>query len=187
MARKDIGTGWDRNNRNAINDNFEELYEVFRNAGLNAKEAKKKAVEAILQSERTEKELSKAIFKGDSSPLAGQLSVGVDGTVYNSPQERLVKEQERVVFLLTNEIEERNIELQELKEQFNQIGDMTPQEAFPTLQDLENEYPIGKNGVFIVQEDGGWYYWGDSWKRGGNYQASPWDEFMTEQNESWVI
>lgn len=31
LARKEIGTGWDRNNRNAMNDNFEELFDGFTN------------------------------------------------------------------------------------------------------------------------------------------------------------
>ena len=43
--------------------------------------------------ERTQSELSQAILEGDSSPLAGQLSVGADGTVYeDGPQERFVSE-----------------------------------------------------------------------------------------------
>lgn len=33
MARKDIGTGWDRENRNAINDNFKELFEKVNDLG----------------------------------------------------------------------------------------------------------------------------------------------------------
>lgn len=39
MARKEIGAGWDRNNRNAINDNFEELYNVQDRAIAEATEA----------------------------------------------------------------------------------------------------------------------------------------------------
>lgn len=133
MARKDIGTGWDRDNRNAINDNFKELYE----SGLDGTKALEKAEEAVKTangtdekatealnksnqavetsqtskeisdradklSKRTQKELSQAILEGDSSPLGGQLSVGSDGTIYDDPQERLVKENEKVTSQLAD-------------------------------------------------------------------------------------
>ena len=65
---------------------------------------------------------------------------------------------------------------------------MTPRGAFSTLQDLESAYPNGAEGVFLVRENGHWYYWdGNAWTDGGVYQATPWDEFMTEQDEEWVI
>src|SRR5690625_56788 len=69
-----------------------------------------------------------------------------------------------------------------------QLGSMSPKGAFATLQELQNTYPDGAEGVFIVQESGDWYYWdGSAWTDGGEYQATPWDEFMTEQDEEWVI
>lgn len=75
-----------------------------------------------------------------------------------------------------------------LDNQLSQIGNMTPSEAFATLQDLESAYPNGAEGVYIVQSDGNWYFWnGSNWVVGGTYQAQPWDEFMTDQNEEWVI
>lgn len=75
-----------------------------------------------------------------------------------------------------------------LDNQLSQIGSMTPKGAYPTLQDLESEYPNGENGVFVVQENGHWYYWnGSNWTDGGDYQAQPWDEFMTEENQGWSV
>src|SRR5690625_8388 len=69
-----------------------------------------------------------------------------------------------------------------------QLGSMSPKGAFATLQELQNAYPNGSEGVFIVQESGDWYYWdGIEWVAGGVYQATPWGEFMTEPNEEWVI
>src|SRR5690625_4588347 len=71
--------------------------------------------------------------------------------------------------------------------QLYQIGNMTPKGAYTTLQELENAYPNGSEGVYIVQSEGHWYFWnGSSWTDGGLYQAMPWDEFMTEQDEEWV-
>lgn len=39
MARKDIGTSWDRETRNNMQDNFIELYDEYVGAGMDAKEA----------------------------------------------------------------------------------------------------------------------------------------------------
>lgn len=104
MARKEISGSWTRDDRNNLNDNFRELYNEYTAAGMNAAEARQKALEAVNESakakeiaERTSIELGQAILEGDSSPLAGQLSVGADGTIYSGgPQERLVKEHEKV-------------------------------------------------------------------------------------------
>lgn len=52
MARKDIGISWDRQNRNDINKNFEELYNEYTEAGANAKEARRIAGEALIKSEK---------------------------------------------------------------------------------------------------------------------------------------
>lgn len=96
LARKDIGTGWDRNNRNAINDNFKELYEEFRDAGLDAKEAMELAKRSHEHSDRISKELGNIVAEGDSSPLTSQLSVGASGIEYNDPQNRFVKEYDTI-------------------------------------------------------------------------------------------
>ena len=103
LARIDIHNLWDGNMRIAINENFKELYNEYIGAGLNAAEAREKALSAVMKSddamalsERTQKELSQAILEGDSSPLGGQLSVGADGTVYSDPQDRFVKEMNSV-------------------------------------------------------------------------------------------
>lgn len=99
MARREVTGNWTRDDRIAINENFRHLFEEYTGAGLNAKEAREKAHDAVMKSdealalsERTQKELSQAILEGDSSPLGGQLSVGADGTIYSNPQDRLVKE-----------------------------------------------------------------------------------------------
>lgn len=184
LARKDIGTGWDRNNRNAINDNFKELYDEFRDAGLNAKEAKNKAEEALRtqknikeiaeraektsheanssvrtaldvseqaknQSERTEKELSQAILEGDSSPLGGQLSVGHDGTVYDNPQERLIKENELIEKKLIDKANQSVVSEVITKQSlidFERFGLLKLPADFPkgVPFDLYREYPSGQ-------------------------------------------
>src|SRR5699024_2176253 len=59
--------------------------------------------------------------------------------------------------------------------------------AYNTLQDLIDTYPNGTQGIFLIQETGHWYYWNGEWSDGGIYQALPWEEFMTINNEEWVI
>lgn len=50
MSRKDITGNWTRDDRNAINNNFTELYREYVGAGLDAAEAKEKAIQAVADS-----------------------------------------------------------------------------------------------------------------------------------------
>ncbi len=58
--------------------------------------------------------------------------------------------------------------------QLSAIVSGTPKETFTTLKELENKYPSGAKGVFLVTENGYWYYWNDiskKWTDGGVYQG----------------
>lgn len=53
--------------------------------------------------------------------------------------------------------------------------DMSPTDSFGTLQELKQKYPNGQKGVYVIQENGKWYFWSELdevWKEGGVYQAS---------------
>ena len=53
--------------------------------------------------------------------------------------------------------------------------DMSPTDAFWTLDELKQKYPNGQKGVYVVQENGRWYFWSElenTWKDGGFYQAA---------------
>lgn len=53
--------------------------------------------------------------------------------------------------------------------------DMSPTDAFGTLDELKQKYPNGQKGVYVVQENGRWYFWSElenTWKDGGFYQAA---------------
>ncbi len=111
MARKDIGTGWNRENRNAINDNFVELFTEYIAAGLNASEAKQKALDALNISEQAKQtadsaestanlvqtQLDQVTGASTIDPAVEQMKVGSDGTIYNSPDERVRTEHQSVV------------------------------------------------------------------------------------------
>lgn len=52
--------------------------------------------------------------------------------------------------------------------------DMSPTDSFGNLSELQQKYPNGSPGVFVVQENGHWYFWNEmerQWKDGGAYQA----------------
>ncbi|MED5102433.1 SGNH/GDSL hydrolase family protein [Niallia circulans] len=82
--------------KDSLKSSFPKLNQAIDNANkaLNrVVNAENDSVEAKEIAERTQSELSQAILKGDSSPLAGQLSVGADGTIYkDGPQERFITE-----------------------------------------------------------------------------------------------
>jgi len=60
--------------------------------------------------------------------------------------------------------------------------------AFNTLQALESAFPNGTSGLFIVHADNSWYYWsGNKWSKGNEFETVPWADFMTTEGEEWVI
>lgn len=50
LAQREIGASWDRNTLNAIKENFNELFKEYTGAGLDAAEAKEKAIQAVADS-----------------------------------------------------------------------------------------------------------------------------------------
>lgn len=79
-------------------------------------------------------------------------------------------------------LDSEKVSRQELAEMTNGIT-----EVFETFEELEAEYPNGKEGLFLVVKDGHIYYWKDEWKDAGKYQSTDWLDYMTEQDEEWVI
>lgn len=55
--------------------------------------------------------------------------------------------------------------------QFATIVSGSPKGTYTTLAALKTAYPNGANGVFLVLEDGHWYYYASGWKDGGVYQG----------------
>jgi hypothetical protein len=102
MTRKDIGTQWDRDNRNAINDNFKDLFDMYRRSGLELNEAIEKAeqatVDALLAKEvagSTREEMLAIIREqtqnGDLAPEIAQARGGHEtvGERFNSVDSQL--------------------------------------------------------------------------------------------------
>lgn len=53
------------------------------------------------------------------------------------------------------------------------IGSASPKGTYGTLTDLQNAFPTGTTGIYVVTGDGKWYYWnGSAWAAGGQYQST---------------
>lgn len=66
--------------------------------------------------------------------------------------------------------------------QFASIVSGAPKGTFATLSALQSAYPNGTEGVFLVLENGHWYYYASGWKDGGMYQATQIeDESLTSE------
>jgi hypothetical protein len=95
LARKEIGSVWDRTNRNAMNENFKELYElknVADSAKADAEEALQSANYAKTKAESVQAQFNQVVIEGDSSVEAAQARVGADGTAYETLKDRLDSE-----------------------------------------------------------------------------------------------
>lgn len=60
----------------------------------------------------------------------------------------------------------------EVDSQFASIVSGAPKGTFATLAALQTAYPSGTEGVFLILENGHWYYYASGWKDGGMYQST---------------
>lgn len=57
-----------------------------------------------------------------------------------------------------------------VEDELSSVAQGSPKGVYATLSDLENAYPTGTAGIYVVQADGHWYYWnGSAWADGGAY------------------
>lgn len=69
----------------------------------------------------------------------------------------------------------------EVDDKVSQIVSGTPRGAYPTLSALQSAYPNGNDGVYVVTENGHWYYWFNSqWTSGGIYQGAAIDATLKQ-------
>lgn len=118
LARKDISTAWTRDNRNAINDNFKELYDApDRIEGLadeavlrsneaidTANVAKTTANSAETKAESVQEQFNQVVIEGDSSVEAAQARVTADGKTFTTLQERLNSSDSQLAERVTKEV-----------------------------------------------------------------------------------
>lgn len=61
----------------------------------------------------------------------------------------------------------------QLKNRLDSMATGSPRGAYATLAELQQAYPAGTTGIFVVQATGNWYWWnGSAWVAGGPFQAT---------------
>jgi len=72
------------------------------------------------------------------------------------------------------------------KQELANMGSASPKGTYATLSALQTAFPTGSTGIYVVAEDGKWYYWnGSAWTAGGVYQGTSYpklDENMVSLN-----
>lgn len=65
-----------------------------------------------------------------------------------------------------------NAQIANLSKYIQSAASGSPKGVYSTLSALQAAYPSGTNGIYVVSENGHWYYWNDTaWTDGGVYQA----------------
>lgn len=69
---------------------------------------------------------------------------------------------------------------------FENLGQLEVKGSYSSVSDLTNAYPSGTTGLFEV--GGSLYAWnGSEWKKVFELEVMPWADFLTEQDEEWVV
>ena len=174
MAQKIIKSPVDDNSLNSANHNFTELY--------NMKNALQTQInDLVLDAGKSDQEVAQA--RGGHKVLADRLNE-TDSQLANKANKDEVSElasgKADIIYV--------NGELQLINEKINSLDGLEFKGGFDTLQQLENAYPNGTSGLFVVGDY--WYYWNASdggWSRGNKLETTPWADFTTTQDEEWVV
>lgn len=180
--------------KDSLNDGRKKLNEAIKDSDkalTDSQQALLKAVESMNLSERTQKELNEAILEGDSSPLAGQLSVGADSTVYDGPQERLIAEYEKTNRQLADKVDQAVFNKTESKIFFYGDNkelfsiDITEASNFNAVQEyIDSLVSDGFiEGITLADESV------TRSKLSIDLQevVNDWESMLTEQDEEWVV
>ncbi|WP_194190387.1 hypothetical protein [Clostridium chrysemydis] len=75
---------------------------------------------------------------------------------------------------LQNQVNSVSSQLSEkaTKKELQAVASGSPKAIFNTLLDLKNAFPLGNSNIYLVLENGNWYYWNTEWISGGIYQSS---------------
>lgn len=72
-----------------------------------------------------------------------------------------------------NNINSLSNSINDLDNKISSVASGSPAGAFATLDDLKNSQTTDKTKIYVVQENGNWYYFnGSDWVSGGVYQAT---------------
>lgn len=103
----------------------------------------------------------------------------VDKLIINNPQPSEIIDARGKFRLLRDRLEAMGTDIDskatraELENKLSKVANGSPRGVFPTVADLISTFPIGDNHIYVVTENGNWYYWdGSAWMSGGIYQST---------------
>ena len=71
-----------------------------------------------------------------------------------------------------NVLENNKADVEYVDTKVNAVASGAPKGVYNTLSELQSAKPSGDSNIYVVSEDGCWYYWeGSSWNKGGVYQG----------------
>lgn len=127
-------------------------------------------------------ELVAARTKEDATtyPTLGERLNGIDSSLADIPNQEFITEKAKQVDLdITNSnisnLQSTKADQSFVDSQFASIVSGAPKGTYTDLLALKSAYPTGAEGIFLVLEDGHWYYWNGTtteWTDGGVYQAT---------------
>ena len=69
-----------------------------------------------------------------------------------------------------------------LRKELEAIKEASPKGVYENLTELRNAYPNGADGIYVVSDNGNWYFWnGSIWESGGVYQGKTLSENEIEK------
>jgi len=162
VAVKDVGTNWNRDTRNIIDENDKNLQRQINDLVLGSGDSNAE----VAQARGGEPTLNDRLDKQDS---------------------KVNSNQEAINSLTLNKAEK--LEVENLKDTLENLGSIKPQGVYSTLNNLENAFPEGASGIYIVLADNNWYFWSNlnsEWTSGGVYQAELVDGSVTSSKRTYL-
>ncbi|RYM02805.1 hypothetical protein EWH99_10755 [Sporolactobacillus sp. THM7-7] len=155
---RQIGVSLNRDFRNDQNQNLKDIESDIKeqkarvDAQISSVEQPSEVVDARVDTSGTEHATLKDRLDSVDQNTASQLA-----DLAQSKTDKITSDADRAYF----------------ENKFASILDGSPDGVFTTLSDLQSAYPDGSQGLYVVQEDGNWYFWldGSGWTAGGLYQS----------------
>lgn len=185
------------NERDTLNEGRKKINKAITHADEAkhiSEQADTKATEALNKSESTQEQLNQVVIDGDSSVEAAQARVDEKGQTHSTLKDRIDDGFTKVNTQLAKKANQSEVDrLGDIKADkayveniFTNLDGLEIKGGFDTLVDLENAYPNGTLGLYVV--DDYLYGWnGNEWKVVKELEVMPWADFLTEQDEEWVI
>lgn len=71
--------------------------------------------------------------------------------------------------------------VESVENELSSVASGSPKGVYATLTALQTAFPSGDDGIYVVEEDGKWYYWdGTQWSAGGTYLAANLSSYYTK-------